>query len=107
MAGQTMDKSITENCSGSSRNSSQVMYEINFKIIGNCIKRNIMPVREPEKECEACDKDDRQIEMPDGDEIVSIYVDLRYLRPHFYSYPLMPLMTGTGVLQVRAPKCFA
>jgi hypothetical protein len=38
---------------------------------------------------------------------VSIYVDLRYLRPHFYSYPLMPLMTGTGVLQVRAPKRFA
>jgi hypothetical protein len=30
---------------------------------------------------------------------VSIYVDLRYLRPHFYSYPLMPLMMGTGVLQ--------
>jgi hypothetical protein len=38
---------------------------------------------------------------------VSIYVDIRYLRPHFYSYPLMPSMTGTGVLQVRAPKCFA
>jgi hypothetical protein len=30
---------------------------------------------------------------------VSIYVDLRYLRPHFYSYPLMPSMTGTGVPQ--------
>ncbi len=38
-----MDKSITKNCSGSSRNSSQVMYGIHFKIIGNCIKRNIMP----------------------------------------------------------------
>ncbi len=43
MAGQTMDKSITKNCSGTSRNSSQVMYGIHFKIIGNCIKRNIMP----------------------------------------------------------------
>jgi hypothetical protein len=43
MAGQTMDKSITKNCSGSSRNSSQVMYGIHFKIIGNCVKRNITP----------------------------------------------------------------
>ncbi len=43
MAGQTMDKSITKNCSGSSRNSSQLIYGIHFKIIGNCIKRNIMP----------------------------------------------------------------
>jgi hypothetical protein len=44
MAGQTMDESITKNCSGSSRNTNQVMYyEIHFKIIGHCIKRNIMP----------------------------------------------------------------
>ncbi len=43
MAGETMDKSITKNCSGSSRNSSQVMYGIHFKIIGNCIKRKILP----------------------------------------------------------------
>ncbi len=34
--------------------------------------------------------------------VVSIYVDIRYLRSHFYSYPLMPSMMGTGVLQVRA-----
>jgi hypothetical protein len=33
------NKSITKNCSGSSRNSSQVMYGIHFKIIGNCIKK--------------------------------------------------------------------
>jgi hypothetical protein len=79
MAGQTMDKSITKNCSGSSRNSSQVMYGIHFKIIGNCIKRNIMPemiiveeLREPEEECEASDKDDWQIDMPDGNEIENI-----------------------------------
>ncbi len=26
----------------------------------------------------------------EGGERVSIYVDIRYLRPHFYSYPLMP-----------------
>ncbi len=39
----SMDKSLTKKCSRSSRNSSQVMYEIQFKIIGNCIKRNIMP----------------------------------------------------------------
>jgi hypothetical protein len=43
MAGQTMDESITKNCSGSSRNSSQVMYGIHFKILGHCIKRNTMP----------------------------------------------------------------
>jgi hypothetical protein len=39
----SMDKSITKNCSRSLRNSSQVMYGIHFKIIGTCIKRNIMP----------------------------------------------------------------
>jgi hypothetical protein len=31
---------------------------------------------------------------------VSIYIEIRYLRPHFYSYPLMPSMTGAGVLGV-------
>ncbi len=31
---------------------------------------------------------------------VSIYVEKRYLRPHFYSYPLMPSMTEAGVLGV-------
>jgi hypothetical protein len=41
----SMDESLTKNCSGSSRNSSQVMYGIHFKIIGNCIKRNIMQER--------------------------------------------------------------
>ncbi len=41
----SMDKSLTKNCSGSSRNSSQVMYWIHFKIIVICIKRNIMPKR--------------------------------------------------------------
>ncbi len=41
----SMDKSLAQNCSGSSRNSSPVMYGIHFKIIGNCIKRNIMPER--------------------------------------------------------------
>jgi hypothetical protein len=39
----SMDESLTKNCSGSSRNSSQVMYGIHFKIIGIFIKRNIMP----------------------------------------------------------------
>jgi hypothetical protein len=43
MTGQTVEKSITKNCSGSLRNSSQVMYGIHFKVIGNCIKRSIMP----------------------------------------------------------------
>ncbi len=37
---------------------------------------------------------------------VSIYVVTKVLRPHFYSYPLMPTMMVTGVLQVRAPKRF-
>ncbi len=41
----SMDKSLTKNCSGSSRNSSRMMYGIHFKIIGICIKRNIMPER--------------------------------------------------------------
>ncbi len=53
------------------------MYGKHFKIIGNCIKRNIKvrddnqveEFREPEEECEASDKDDWQIEMPDGNEI--------------------------------------
>jgi hypothetical protein len=40
----SMDKSLTKNCSGSSRNSS-LMYGIHFKIIGICIKRNIVPER--------------------------------------------------------------
>jgi hypothetical protein len=31
-------------------------------------------LREPEEECEASDKDDWQIEMPDGDEIDDIEV---------------------------------
>ena len=40
--------------------------------------------------------------------IICNVVYVRYLlRPHFYSYPLMPSMTGSGVLQVRAPKRFA
>ncbi len=43
MARQTMDGIFTKNFSGSSRNSSQVMYGIHFKIIGKCIKRDIMP----------------------------------------------------------------
>ncbi len=38
---------------------------------------------------------------------VSIYVEIRYLRLHFYSYPLMPSMTGAGVLQVMSLKRFA
>ncbi len=41
----SMDESLTKNCSGSSRNSSQVMYGIHFKIIVICIKRKIMPER--------------------------------------------------------------
>jgi hypothetical protein len=75
----TITECITKNWSGSSRNSSQVMYGIHFKIIGNCIKRNIMPEmttveesREPKEECEASDKDDWWIEMPDGDDIDDI-----------------------------------
>jgi hypothetical protein len=39
---QWLDKQWTI-FSGSSRNSSQVMHGIHFKIIGKCIKRNIMP----------------------------------------------------------------
>ncbi len=61
----------------------------------------------------ACRQYHRCVRSPTGQELrepnhpkdvigVSIYVDIRYLRPHFYSYPLMPSMTGTGVLQVRA-----
>jgi hypothetical protein len=41
----SMDESLTKNCSGSSRNSSQVMYGIQLKIIGISINRNIMPER--------------------------------------------------------------
>jgi hypothetical protein len=56
------------------------MYGIHFKIIRNCIKRNITPemiiklrnFKEPEEECEASDEDDWQIEMPDGDKIDDI-----------------------------------
>jgi hypothetical protein len=56
------------------------MYGIHFKIIGNCIKRNITPemiiklrnLGNLRLECEANDKDDWQIEMPDGDEIDDI-----------------------------------
>ncbi len=62
-----MDSSITKNSSESSRNSSQVMYKIHFKIIGNCMKR-IIKLRN----CEASDKDDWQMDMPDGDEIDDI-----------------------------------
>ncbi len=80
MAGRTMDKSITKNCSGSFRNSSQVMYGIHFKIKGNCIKRKIYArghnqdddLRAPEEECAESDKDDWQIIMPDEDEIDDI-----------------------------------
>ncbi len=42
MGGQTMGKIITKNCSGSLRISSQVMSRKHYKIIGNCIRRNIM-----------------------------------------------------------------
>jgi hypothetical protein len=80
MAGQTMDESITKIFSWSSRNSSQVMYGIHFKIIGNCIKKKhyarddnqVEEFREPKEECEASDEDDWQREMPDGDEIDNI-----------------------------------
>jgi hypothetical protein len=54
----SMDKSLTKNGSGSSRNSSQVMYGIHFKIIEICIKRNIMQRGKTEEKCEASDKDD-------------------------------------------------
>jgi hypothetical protein len=68
-----MDENITKNFSGSSRNSSQVIYGIHFKIIGSCIKKKhyardnnqVEELREPEEECEASDKDDWQIDMPD------------------------------------------
>jgi hypothetical protein len=81
IAGQTMDESVNKNCSGSSRNSSQVMYGIHFKITRHCNKRNTMYARgdnqfeelgESEEESEASDKDDWQIDMPDGDEIDDI-----------------------------------
>jgi hypothetical protein len=54
----SMDKRLTKNCSGSSRNSSQVMYGIHFKIIGICIKKTLCQRGETEEECEASDKDD-------------------------------------------------
>jgi hypothetical protein len=72
MAGQTMDKSITKNCTGSSRNSSQVMYGIHFKIIGARDDNQVEELREPKEECETSDEDDWQIDMPDGDEIDDI-----------------------------------
>ena len=40
MAGQTVDKSSTRNCSRYSRTSRQVMYGQHYKLIGNCIRRN-------------------------------------------------------------------
>jgi hypothetical protein len=72
-----MDESITKNCSGSSRNSSQVMYGIHFKIIWKMYQKKhyarddnqVEELRKPEEECEASDKDDWQIDMPDGVEI--------------------------------------
>jgi hypothetical protein len=42
----------------------------------------------------------------DVEEVLDIRSSIRYL-DHFYSYPLMPSMTRSGVLQVRAPKRFA
>jgi hypothetical protein len=41
-AGLTMGKSFTRNCSRSVQTSSQVMYGRHYKIIGNCIRQNIM-----------------------------------------------------------------
>ncbi len=68
IAGQTMDESITKNCSASSRNSSQVMYVIHFKIIDHWKlyqkkhytrdDNQVDELREPEEECESSDKDD-------------------------------------------------
>jgi hypothetical protein len=42
MGGQITCKIITKNCSGSLWTSSQVMSGKHYKIIGNCIRRNIM-----------------------------------------------------------------
>jgi hypothetical protein len=42
IAGRIIGKSITRNCSGSLRTSSQVMYGRHYKIIKYCIRRNIM-----------------------------------------------------------------
>jgi hypothetical protein len=55
------------------------MSGIHFKIIGLYQKKHyarddnqVEKFRETEKECEASDKDDWQIEIPDGDEIDDI-----------------------------------
>jgi hypothetical protein len=37
-----------------------------------CQRYQVEELREPEEECEASDKDDWQIDMPDGDEIDDI-----------------------------------
>jgi hypothetical protein len=74
-----MDESITKNCSGSSRNSSQVMYGIHFNHWKLYQKKHfardygqVEELIEPEEGHEASDKDDWQIDMPDGDEIDDI-----------------------------------
>ncbi len=41
IAGQIMDESITKNCKGVLKTSSQVMYGSHYKIIGKFIRRNI------------------------------------------------------------------
>ncbi len=79
MAGQTMDEIITKNCSGSSRNSSQVMYGYTSRSLEIVSQKHyardnnkVEELREPEKECKASGKDDWQIDMPDEDEINDI-----------------------------------
>ena len=79
MAGQTMDESITKNCSWSSRkkssdvwNTLQDHWKLYQKKHYARDDNQVEEFREPEEECEACDKDDWQIEMPDGDEIDDI-----------------------------------
>ncbi len=80
MGGQVMGKIITKNCSGSLRTSSKVIPGKHYKIIGNCIRRNIMQeviikmmtYGHPKKNSVASDKDDWKIDMPDADEIDDI-----------------------------------
>jgi len=51
-------------------------------------------------------RDSGTLPVPGRYVLLDICSSIRYL-DHFYSYPLMPSMTRSGVLQVRAPKRFA
>jgi hypothetical protein len=80
VAGETVDESITKNFL-------RIFKELKSSDVWNTLQdhwklyqkkhyarddNQVEELREPEEECEASDKDDWQIDMPDGDEIDDI-----------------------------------